>query len=127
VVEVTIAAAGVRYPGRRLIAIHTPHTYSRTRTLLADYEHSFSGADVVVLGPIESARERGMEATVSSHDVASRVGAAVPVHVVDSSAEAIGLLARISRPGDVLLVLSLGGFDTIALRLVAALEAAGVH
>jgi UDP-N-acetylmuramate: L-alanyl-gamma-D-glutamyl-meso-diaminopimelate ligase len=126
-VEVTIAAARDRYPGRRLIAIHTPHTYSRTRTLLADYEHSFSGADVVVLGPIESARERGMEATVSSHDVASRVGAAVPVHVVDSSAEAIGLLARISRPGDVLLVLSLGGFDTIALRLVAALEAAGVH
>jgi hypothetical protein len=46
---------------------------------------------------------------------------------VDSSAEAIGLLARISRPGDVLLVLSLGGFDKIALRLVAALEAAGVH
>ncbi|HWF57156.1 MAG TPA: UDP-N-acetylmuramate--L-alanine ligase [Candidatus Dormibacteraeota bacterium] len=126
-VEVTIAAARQRYPGRRLVAIHTPHTYSRTRTLLDDYAHSFSGADVVVLGPIEMARERGMAATVSSHDVAARVGDAVPVHVVGSSAEAIELLADIARPGDVLLVLSLGGFDKIALRLPAALEAAGVR
>ena len=82
---------------------------------------------MVVLGPIEMARERGMAATVSSHDVAARVGDAVPVHVVESSAEAVDLLARTARTGDVLLVLSLGGFDKIALRLVAALEAAGVH
>ena len=126
-VEVTIAAARERYPGRRLVAIHTPHTYSRTRTLLDDYAHSFAGADVVVLGPIEVARERGMEATVSSHDVAARVGDSAPVHVVDSSTEAIDMLARTTRPGDVLVVLSLGGFDQVALRLVAALEAAGVH
>jgi UDP-N-acetylmuramate--L-alanine ligase len=126
-VEVTIAGARQRYAGRRLVAIHTPHTYSRTRTLLEDYAHSFTGADVVVLGPIEMARERGMAATVSSHDVAARVGHGVPVHVVESSAEAIDLLADIARPGDVLLVLSLGGFDKIALRLVAALEASGVR
>ena len=123
----TIAAARERYPGRRLVAIHTPHTYSRTRTLLDDYAHSFAGADVVVLGPIEVARERGMEATVSSHDVAARLGDSVPVHVVDSSTEAIDMLARTTRPGDVLVVLSLGGFDQVALRLVAALGAAGVH
>jgi UDP-N-acetylmuramate--L-alanine ligase len=126
-VEVTIAAARQRYAGRRLVAIHTPHTYSRTRTLLDDYAHSFTGADVVVLGPIEMARERGMAATVSSHDVAARVGNDTPVHVVESSAEAIDLLAGIARPADVLLVLSLGGFDKIALRLVAALEASGVR
>lgn len=126
-VEVTIAAARQRYAGRRLVAIHTPHTYSRTRTLLDDYAHSFTGADVVVLGPIEMARERGMAATVSSHDVADRVGNDTPVHVVESSAEAIDLLAGIARPGDVLLVLSLGGFDKIALRLVTALEASGVR
>jgi UDP-N-acetylmuramate-alanine ligase len=51
----------------------------------------------------------------------------VPVHVVESSTEAIDLLARLARPGDVLLVLSLGGFDKIAVRLAAALEAPGVR
>jgi UDP-N-acetylmuramate: L-alanyl-gamma-D-glutamyl-meso-diaminopimelate ligase len=121
-VEVTIAAARQRYSGRRIVAIHTPHTYSRTRTLLGEYAHSFSGADVVVLGPIEEARERGAAATVSSHDVAAQVGDTRTVHVVASSAEAIELLTRDARPGDVLLVLSLGGFDKIAQRLVAALE-----
>jgi UDP-N-acetylmuramate: L-alanyl-gamma-D-glutamyl-meso-diaminopimelate ligase len=126
-VEVTIAAARQRYPGRRIIAIHTPHTYSRTRTLLADYARSFAGADVVVLGPIELARERGMEATVSSRDVAAQVTDDVEVHVVESSAAAIELLESIARPGDILLVLSLGGFDKIALRLRQALEASGVR
>ncbi len=125
-VEVTIAAARQRYPGRRIIAIHTPHTYSRTRALLGEYAHSFAGADAVVLGPIEEARERGSAATVSSRDVAEQVGSDLPVHVVGSSDEAIDLLTGAAQPGDVLLVLSLGGFDKIAQRLVAALEVARV-
>jgi UDP-N-acetylmuramate--L-alanine ligase len=126
-VRVTIAAARRRYPGRRIVAIHTPHTYSRTRALLTDYADSFAGADVVLLGPIEEARERGAPASVSSHDVAGQIGNADHVHVVGSSQEAIEMLAARSQPGDVLLVLSLGGFDKIAPRLVAALELARVH
>lgn len=126
-VEATIEAARVRYPGRRIVAIHTPHTYSRTLTLLEDYAHSFTGAGLVILGPIEAARERGMAVGVTSHDVAARAAVSAPAHVVDSSAEAIALIQRMVRPGDVLLVLSLGGFDKIAGRLVSALEASGVH
>lgn len=119
-VQVTIAAARRRYPGRRVVAIHTPHTYSRTRTLLEDYRSALAEADVVVLGPIEAARERGDEATVSSHDVAARA-TAVAVDVVDSSEAALTLVTALARPGDVLLVLSLGGFDKLAVRLARAL------
>ena len=125
-VAAAIDAARQRYPGRRLIAIHTPHTYSRVSRLLEDYRRSFAGADVVIIGPIEEARERGMPKTVSSQDVADRAGAGA-VHVVASSDEAIDLVTRITRPGDVLLVLSLGGFDKLAPRLRDALEAQGVH
>jgi UDP-N-acetylmuramate--L-alanine ligase len=126
-VEATIAAARLRFPGRRVVAIHTPHTYSRTRTLLEDYSRSFTGADVVILGPIEAARERGMASGISSHDVAARVSAVAPVHVVDSSDEAIALVQRMVRAGDVLIVLSLGGFEKIAARLVRSLEASRVR
>jgi UDP-N-acetylmuramate-alanine ligase len=49
------------------------------------------------------------------------------VHVVGSSAEAIELVTDIARQGDVLLVLSLGGFDKIAQRLLAALKVSRVH
>jgi UDP-N-acetylmuramate: L-alanyl-gamma-D-glutamyl-meso-diaminopimelate ligase len=126
-VAAAIDAARQRYAGRRLIAIHTPHTYSRVSRLLEDYRRSFTGADVVVVGPIEEARERGMPKTVSSQDVADRAAPAHSVHVVASSDEAIDLVTRIARPGDVLLVLSLGGFDKLAPRLRDALEAQGVR
>jgi UDP-N-acetylmuramate--L-alanine ligase len=126
-VAAAIDAARQRYPGRRLIAIHTPHTYSRVTRLLEDYRQSFTAADVVIIGPIEEARERGMPKTVSSEDVAARVGPTGKVHVVTSSTEAVDLIKRIARPGDVLLVLSLGGFDRLAPRLFDALEAQGVR
>lgn len=126
-VGAAIDAARQRYPGRRLIAIHTPHTYSRVSRLLEDYRHSFTGADVVVIGPIEEARERGMPKTVSSEDVAARAGSGADVHVVASSDDAIDLLTRITRAGDVLLILSLGGFDKLAPRLLGALEVQGVR
>ena len=86
-------------PGRRLIAIHTPHTYSRVSRLLEDYRRSFTGADVVIIGPIEEARERGMPKTVSSQDVADRAGPTHAVHVVDSSDEAVDLVMRHRAPG----------------------------
>ena len=121
-VAAATAAARQRYAGRRIVAIHTPHTYSRTRTLLEDYRRSFDDADVVVLGPIEAARERGRPVTVTSDDVAERVPAGREVHVVGSSDAAIDRLCDIARPGDVMLVLSLGGFDKLAPRLLAALE-----
>ena len=126
-VAAAIDAARQRFGARRLIAIHTPHTYSRTRTLLESYRESFVGADVVVIGPIEEARERGQPATVRSVDVAERAGPSRDVHVVASSEDAIALLARVARDGDVMLVLSLGGFDKLALRLFAALEAQRVE
>ncbi len=126
-VGAAIDAARQRYPGRRLIAIHTPHTYSRVSRLLEDYRQSFTGADVVVIGPIEEARERGMPKIVSSQDVADRAGPTQDVHVVGSSDEAIELVTQITRPGDVLLVLSLGGFDKLAPQLLGALEVQGVH
>jgi UDP-N-acetylmuramate--L-alanine ligase len=125
-VAAAIDAARQRYPGRRLIAIHTPHTYSRVARLLEDYRRSFTGADVVIIGPIEEARERGMAKTVSSEDVAARAGSTAQVHVVASSADAVDLITSITRPGDVLLVLSLGGFDRLAPRLFGVLEAQGV-
>ena len=121
-VAAAIAAARRRYGERRIVAIHTPHTYSRTLTLLEEYRASFKLADTVVLGPVEAARERGQPATVSSHDVAARVEPTRDVHVVASSDEAIALLTELARRDDVMLVLSLGGFDKLAPRLHDALE-----
>lgn len=116
-----IAAARQRYAGRRLLVIHTPHTYSRTKTLLEDYRQSFGDADEVVIGPIEAARERDQVPSVTSADVASRAGDPDHVHVVADADAGLALLTSMARPGDVMLILSLGGFDKFAPRLLTAL------
>jgi UDP-N-acetylmuramate--alanine ligase len=121
-----LAAARRRWPERRIVAVHTPHTYSRTRTLLADYAGVFRDADQLILGPIEAARERDQVATVSSQDVLTTVAAPEDKVVVASAEEAIDKIATESQAGDVVVILSLGGFDKIASRLAATLEASRV-
>ncbi len=56
-IRATLAAARQRYPDRALWAVWQPHTFSRTRTLLADFAGSFSQADAVVVTEIFAARE----------------------------------------------------------------------
>jgi UDP-N-acetylmuramate: L-alanyl-gamma-D-glutamyl-meso-diaminopimelate ligase len=121
-VRATIQAALARFGEVRVIVIHVPHTYSRTLALLNDYDHAFDGAAHVILGPIEPARERHLEDTVSSADVAARV-VGVTAEVVPGTQEAIDTAMGLARPGDVVLCLSVRGFDDLARRLLAALEA----
>jgi len=58
-IEATLAAARLWYPKRRIVTIFQPHTYSRTRALLADFGKAFSQSDVVICCDIySSAREK---------------------------------------------------------------------
>lgn len=121
-VAATIAAARQRFPDRRIVVVNVPHTYSRTKQLLGAYRECYRGAARVVLGPIEAARERHLPATVSSHDVAREAEAGgVDTVVVDDAEAAIAAVLDDLRPRDVVLCISLGGFDKVAQRLAAAL------
>lgn len=118
--QAAIAAARQHYPGRRIVAICVPHTYSRTKSLLPNYRTALAGADVVIIGPIEAARERLLPATVTSEEVAAEVrnGGTTDVHVVADASACIDLLAKVTVSGDVVLCLSLGGFDGLAHRVL---------
>jgi UDP-N-acetylmuramate--L-alanine ligase len=123
-VAATVSAARGTAAGR-VIAVYVPHTYSRTRTLLADYATSFAGADEVLIGPIEPARERHLEGTVSSADVAEVARASAPARSVTGPDEALARVVDSARAGDVVLCMSVRGFDDLARRLVGALERRG--
>ena len=124
-VAATVGAARARFASvRHLIALYVPHTYSRTLELLEQYATSFTGADLVLLGPIEPARERHLAHTVSPEDVAVRVRhSAGDVRVVATPEEAILVIAESAQRGDVVLCMSVRGFDDVARRTLAALEA----
>jgi UDP-N-acetylmuramate--alanine ligase len=121
-VAATISAGRQRFPGARLIVVYVPHTYSRTLALLDDYAEVFRGADTLLLGPIEPARERHLADTVSIEDVAERVRGVDDVRVVSNSDEALQAILATARPGDAVLCLSVRGFDDLAKRTLQALS-----
>src|SRR3990167_557518 len=45
-IKAVLAASREWYPGRRIVAVFQPHTYSRTKALFADFASSFNDADV---------------------------------------------------------------------------------
>ncbi|MFI5240560.1 MAG: UDP-N-acetylmuramate--L-alanine ligase [Candidatus Saccharimonadia bacterium] len=117
-VVATIEAAKTHFKSR-VIAIFRPHTYSRTKTLLNEYHEAFSGADLVFIAPIEGAREIGHE-LVSSEDVAA--GAGEHVSAINDRAELIKLVTNSARAGDVILCMSVNGYENIAKDIALALE-----
>ncbi|MGP8250194.1 MAG: UDP-N-acetylmuramate--L-alanine ligase [Candidatus Dormibacteria bacterium] len=122
-IRATIAGARQQFGWDvQLVMVHVPHTYSRTLALLSQYRDSFDGLDLLVLGPIEPARERHLAGTVSSGDVAALVSG-VEVVMVDSADAAIQEVRTRVTPPAVVVCSSVRGFDGVAARLLSSLEA----
>ncbi len=124
-VRAMIAAARARYPTARILAIYVPHTFSRTRALIDAYSTAFQGADLALIGPIEPARERHLTHTVSADALVERLRAAGPAERVDSAEQAAERAAGAARPGDVILCMSVRGFEGVAQKTLTALAARG--
>ncbi len=126
-VAATLEAARQRFPGRRLIAVFEPRSYTAQRresqeafgTALGSADHAIVAGlfrperydDATRLDPVqlvESLRARGVEA---DHEPAVE--------------GIVGRVAGGARPGDVVLVMSNGGFGGVHDRLLAELEARG--
>ncbi len=122
-VQANIAAARSRYRHGRVITIYIPHTFSRTRVLLHAYPDAFAGAALALIGPIEPARERHLAHTVSSDDLVKVLHRVLPAERVDSAEEAATRAAGAAGPGDVVLCMSVRGFDDVAQKVLAALNA----
>ena len=116
-VATTIEAAKLHYPGRRLIAVFRPHTYSRTRTLLPEFQNAFGDADVAYITDVEGARESGQEATVSGADVVEGIGAKA-VFEPDRT-RLIERIVADAKPADVILCMTVSGYEGLAGELAS--------
>jgi len=125
-VKATLTGAQARYHPGRVLAVYVPHTFSRTRSLLEGYADAFAGCALVLIGPIEPARERRLAQTVSAADVAARVQGAAEVGTVAGATEAAERLAAAARPEDVIVCMSVRGFDDVVGKTLRALERAPV-
>jgi len=120
-IRATLAAARARYPGRRIWAIWQPHTYSRTRLLLAEFATSFEDADEIVVTNIYPAREAVPADKFSAQQVVSAMRYK-QVHFIPELVQTTSFLLARLRKGDVLLVMSAGDADQICTNVLNALR-----
>ena len=119
-VRATIATARARFPGRRLIAIHQPHTYSRIAYLWEGWLDCWEGLDALIVQETYAARETPREGR-SARDLAAAIASPRAVHAPDAEAAAEGA-AALARPGDVALTIGAGDVDRTARLLLERLR-----
>jgi UDP-N-acetylmuramate-alanine ligase len=90
--------------------------------LMDGYADAFAGCALVVIGPIEPARERHLAHTVTSQDLANRIRGVDEVVTADSARSAAYKLASAARPGDVIVFMSVRGFDDAVGKTAEVLE-----
>jgi len=118
-IRATLAAARRRFAGRPLWAMFQPHTYSRTRALLADFAAAFEDADHVVIVDIYRSRE-APDPSLSAGDIVRRMHHP-DVRYLPGLDEAQVYLQEHMRSGDVLLTLGAGDGNTVGRGVMQAL------
>ena len=111
-VAATLAAAKQHFTGK-IYAVFQPHTYSRTQSLLKEYQTCFNGADAAYVVDIEGAREAGAVETVNAADLTTESN----VHYAADRTQLMNELKAAMQPGDVLLSMSVNGYQGFAAEI----------
>ncbi|MEN8135047.1 MAG: UDP-N-acetylmuramate:L-alanyl-gamma-D-glutamyl-meso-diaminopimelate ligase [Thermodesulfobacteriota bacterium] len=123
-VRETLAALREAYLDRRLIAVFEPRTNSSRRRIFQDvYPECFNNADLVLVKePEPLSNIAAGERFSSSELVAALLDKKINSNYYATTDEIINFLLANTSEGDVVAVLSNGGFDNIHSRLLAGLR-----
>ncbi len=116
-ITTTLETAKKDYPGKELWVTFRAHTYSRTKTLLAEFAQAFGPADVVIITDIfASAREK--EVTITGQELADQIGQHHPDVRFVPEAELQDYLAQNTPADAVLIVMGASNINEIGEALV---------
>lgn len=117
---IAAARAGI---GRRVVAVFQPHRYTRTQQLMEAFGPAFEGADTVVLTDIYAAGEAPIPGiTVDALADAIRRGSSAPVELVRKLDDVPAAVARLTRPGDLVITLGAGSIGVVGERILDAIR-----
>ena len=124
----TLEAARQKFPGHRLIAIFESRSWTTRKKVFQDeYPKSFAPADYVIIAPLFESFRLAAEDQLSVAQVISELRAqgkaAFEIGGEDSTQSADAITAHLAselRTGDVVMVMSNGGFGGIHQKLLAA-------
>jgi UDP-N-acetylmuramate: L-alanyl-gamma-D-glutamyl-meso-diaminopimelate ligase len=119
----TLAALKMGYPSRQIWAIFEPRSAtSRRNTFQAAFAEAFDLADrVVIAKPFASEKLPAAERLDAARLVADLNRRGVQAAVVATADEIVRTISSQLAPGDLVCVMSSGGFDGIHAKLLSAL------
>jgi len=121
-VRLTIQGVRERYPGRKLIAVFEPRSAtSRRKVFQADYVAALASADAAfVAEAFDQSKISSDERFSSAQLVADLKARGATAAVGTGSDDLVAKIKSLARKGDVVLVMSNGGFDGIYQKLLSA-------
>ena len=121
-IAAVIAAAKPIASGRLIIAFQ-PHRFTRTQSLMAEFGPAFAGADLVMLTDIYGAGEDRIDGvTIDVLAVAMKESFAGELRTVPVLRDVPRELARVSKSGDLIVLLGAGSIGAIPAAVLKALE-----
>jgi UDP-N-acetylmuramate: L-alanyl-gamma-D-glutamyl-meso-diaminopimelate ligase len=118
--------AGVRsaYPGRRIWAIFEPRSATSCRRIFqGEFARSLSAADRVVLPAVFRSMLPEEERLAPEQIVSDLQRTGVDARYIPAVDDIVRTVANDAQPGDLVIVMSNGGFDNIHQKLLGALTA----
>ncbi|MGH9687431.1 MAG: UDP-N-acetylmuramate:L-alanyl-gamma-D-glutamyl-meso-diaminopimelate ligase [Candidatus Acidiferrales bacterium] len=129
-IRLTLEAARTRWPGRKIWAAVEPRSNTMRRKVFQDaLPESLALADAIFFGPVSRAQMLGEDERLSPESIAASLSALGRDSRAFESAEKIAEhLASNAASGDLVLVMSNGGFDGLTAKLLEKLKSrAGVR
>lgn len=122
----TIAAARQKFTGRRLVAVYEPRSYTaQLREFEGPYEAAFAEADEIVLAGLFRPDRYGDTALDPSALVERWKKAGKRATYIPAVPDIVSSLGKTLSSGDVVLVMSNGGFGGLHEKLLAELKVRG--
>jgi UDP-N-acetylmuramate: L-alanyl-gamma-D-glutamyl-meso-diaminopimelate ligase len=123
-VQETLAALKTGYPGRKIWAVFEPRSASSCRRVFQDdFARAFRGADEVVVAGVFRSSLPEAERLSADELVAALNGAGGRARHIPSVDDIVQAVSDQARSGDLIVVMSNGGFGGIHQKLLQALAA----
>jgi UDP-N-acetylmuramate: L-alanyl-gamma-D-glutamyl-meso-diaminopimelate ligase len=124
-IKETLLAARQKFPRRRIVAVFEPRSWTTRKKIFQDvYPVSFAPADYVVIAPLFESFRLAADDQLSVERLIDDLRAAgKQAYSIDGAENIVAHLAPELRPGDVVMVMSNGGFGGIHQKLLDALRA----